>query len=250
MMVRRERPSLVLLSPYGQGLWSPVLTAMSAPPWHLCHELRDADSVHQLALQALAHCPPRFHAAGFCLGGAVAIEMCRLAGDRVQGLALINTSLAPDSGGQGQARRQRIDKLRESSHPDADYVDHAARWLVASGAEGAATAAQDLLAAVPISRSLDHQLALLSRPDPRPILAALRVQMLAISGDHDRVCTPVRPADLPPGAGHAAHLLFGCGHLSPLEQPKAVAGLLGAWLDRVADHHQPSRKGEKHEPTF
>jgi pimeloyl-ACP methyl ester carboxylesterase len=248
----QEKTALVLLSPYGQGLWREVRAAMGADRQSLCLQLGRGDSVFDLAVQALADCPPRFCVAGFCLGGAVAIEICGLAGDRVHGLALINASLAPDGEGQRQARRQRIDKLREKvrggQRPDAAYLDHAARWLVAPGAERAEFRARDILAVVPVARSLVHQKALLSRPDPRPALAAIPTPVLAISGDHDRICPPVKAGDLPSGAAHAAHLLPGCGHLSPLERPEAVAALLGDWLERIENPH-PTRKGEEREPA-
>jgi len=247
-----EQPALVLIAPYGPDLWRAVRTAMTSERQTLCRELGRQNSIPDLAAQVLASCPPRFCLAGFCLGAAVAIEIAGLARERVLGLAVINASLAPDSQTQRVIRRQRIAKLDEKvrhglQYPDVDYVEQTARWLVAPGAARAELRARAMLARVPIAQSLAHQAALLTRPDPRPTLAAELAPVVAISGDHDRICAPIEAADLPQGPIHSAHLLRGCGHLSPLERPETVAMLMNAWLKRI-DSSQ-ANKGQDRELT-
>ena len=57
-----------------------------------------ADTIEELAAEALEHAPPRFALAGLSMGGYVALEIMRQTPERVQGLALLSTSARPHLG--------------------------------------------------------------------------------------------------------------------------------------------------------
>lgn len=250
MTQAEHKVPLVYLAPYGPDFWREAVAASRPGRLRLCLSLGDDSDIRGLARKALQQCPPRFCIAGFCLAGAVAIEMLQCAGDRMCGVALVNASVEPDSRAQREARTERIVKLRARAqagleYPDVSYIRHAARWLVAPQAAGAEERAAEVLAAVPAHRSLAHQLALLSRPDFRATLRAGSVPMLAVSGAHDRLCRPITVNDLSADARHSTYLLERCGHLSPLERPRTLARILEAWLERVDAFEEKKERSDE-----
>jgi len=77
-----------------------------------------------------------------------------------------------------------------------------------------------------------QQTAIMGRIDSRPTLPQIACRTLVVGGVDDLITPPdvMRElADLIPGA--TLHLLPACGHLSTMEEPEAVTGLMGAWLD-------------------
>src|SRR3954451_10055400 len=70
------------------------------------------DGLSELAQTVLAEAAPSFALAGFSLGGYVAQEIARQAPDRIERLALIDTSVRPDSPERAAARRSLIATAR------------------------------------------------------------------------------------------------------------------------------------------
>src|SRR5690348_15387521 len=68
-------------------------------------DLTRHDSVAAMAEAALADAPPRFALAGLSMGGYVAHEIMRRAPERVERLALLDTSARADSDEQRARRR-------------------------------------------------------------------------------------------------------------------------------------------------
>ncbi|MBA2510439.1 MAG: alpha/beta hydrolase, partial [Rubrobacteraceae bacterium] len=67
------------------------------------------DSVEGMARGVLETAPERFALAGLSMGGYVALEVMRRAPDRVEALALLDTSARPDTPGQTEARLALIE---------------------------------------------------------------------------------------------------------------------------------------------
>jgi pimeloyl-ACP methyl ester carboxylesterase len=80
-------------------------------------------------------------------------------------------------------------------------------------------------------RFVREQRAAMARPDGRPALAAARVPVLAIGSYGDRIVAPTRSekiAEIAPDAKLV--MLDRSGHLSPLDEPQAVAAATRRWL--------------------
>lgn len=233
-----SRRGLVLLAPYGARLWSQILPALERIAEVVVVEPGDDTDLALAAGRVLRDAPARFHVAGFCLGGHVAMEICRQAPERVSGLAMLNACLDPDSPTQHRVREERIAKLRtkalEMDLPDEAYVHHAAQWLVSPGAccdDLLMTRVRELLAEIPLSRSLAQQQLMLSRQDNRSCLPAVAAPVLVVGADYDRLCPPDRLEETRRCAPRARlGILADCGHLSPLEKPAELGALLTEWL--------------------
>ena len=75
------------------------------------------DSVEAIAGRTLADAPERFALAGLSMGGYVAMEIMRQAPERVEKLALLDTSARPDTE-ESKANRERLIGLAESARFD------------------------------------------------------------------------------------------------------------------------------------
>jgi len=232
---------LVLLAPYGNALWGDLLSDRANGVPAICSDLSEGDRFDRMAEGVLAAAPDRFHLAGFCMGGSVALEILRRAPDRVQGLALINASVAPDSAAQAHARRERMERLRQkqlvASFPDAFYLSHAAEWMLSPKGRGSpelVARVRSLLAETPLAQSLNQQRAMATRADHRALLRTLRTSVLVVGGLDDRVCEPQRSIEIARSApGAEIHLLDNCGHLAPIERPDALTTLMMRWIGRA-----------------
>jgi pimeloyl-ACP methyl ester carboxylesterase len=83
----------------------------------------------------------------------------------------------------------------------------------------------------------------ISRPDSRPLLGAIEVPTLVLVGDSDPL-TPL-PCSLEIASavrGARLKVVAGCGHLSPIEQPRDVTEALVEWItDGLKDRRRADR---------
>lgn len=229
-------PAPILLVP---GLLSsPRLYAEQIPelwrhgPVTIADNTRD-DGVEAIARRILAAAPPRFALAGLSMGGYIALAIMRLAPERVERLALLDTAATPDTPEQGERRRAQIALARGGRfheipdqlfprlvHP-ARVDDDALRTVVRQMADETGPEA-----------FVRQQTANLTRLDSRPGLAAIRCPTLVLVGDADEITPPARTAELAEGiAGARVVTVSECGHLSSLERPGEVTRALVEWLE-------------------
>ncbi len=191
------------------------------------------DSMEEIARQILAAAPPRFALVGLSMGGYLSFEIMRQAADRVPRLALLDTTARADMPEQSERRRAQIAVVRDGRFgeiPDSQFPvwvhparahDEALRRIVRLMAEETGAEA-----------FIRQQTALLSRPDSRPGLAAIRCPTLVLVGDADQATPPDRAAEIAEGiAGARLVTVPGCGHLSTLERPAEVTRALLEWLE-------------------
>lgn len=180
----------------------------------------------------------RFAVAGHSMGGRVALEVCRQAPERVQGLALLDTGCAPLAGGDhGQGERQgrmallaqaRAEGMRAMGRVWARGMVHPDR-LESPVFE----AILDMLERSDPDRFEAQIEALLNRPDARPLLPQITCPTLLLCGREDAWSPPARHEEMQaaiPGA--TLEIVAHCGHMCTMEQPQAVSAALSRWLQR------------------
>jgi pimeloyl-ACP methyl ester carboxylesterase len=80
---------------------------------------------------------------------------------------------------------------------------------------------------------LRQQKAIMTRPDVRPVLAAITCPTLVLVGDGDELTPPPLSREIAAGiAGSRLVVVADCGHLSTMERPDAVNGALTEWMAR------------------
>ena len=200
-------------------------------PVTIADHTRD-DSMSGIARRILATAPPRFALVGLSMGGYTAFEIMRQAPERVERLALLDTTARPDAPEQTErrkaqialARSGRLSEVVEQLFPlfvhSSRTDDEALKALVLEMAEEAGAEA--------FSR---QQTAIMTRPDSRPNLPDIACPTLVLVGDGDRLTPPDRAEEMASlVSGSRLVVVPTCGHLSALEQPRVVTDALDDWL--------------------
>jgi pimeloyl-ACP methyl ester carboxylesterase len=213
--------------------YAPVIPALwKFGPVMVADHTRD-DSVAAIARRVLAAAPPRFALAGHSMGGYIALEVMRQAGERVAKLALLDTAARADTPEQTERRRQQI-ALAAGGRMKA-VVDLQFPNLVhpSRRADEALRRACDLMAEETGAEAfVRQQTAIIGRPDSRPSLAAVRCPTLVLVGEQDAVTPPERSQEMAAAiAGARLVVVPECGHMCALEQPERVTQELVRWLD-------------------
>ena len=193
---------------------------------------RDQNSLGAMAETLLAEAPPRFTLVGLSLGGYLAFEVMRRASDRVERLALFDTTASADTEARRAGRLADITKV-ETSGIEALVPELPGRWLLPAhrGRPDLVALMEDMARSVGARGQRNQQLAMLGRPDSHAVLATVRVPTLVLCGEQDLV-TPVADhvAIAERIAGSSFERIADCGHLSTIEQPDAVTSVLSQWL--------------------
>lgn len=176
--------------------------------------------------------------AGHSMGGRVALEMARLAPQRVRRLALLDTGIDPLAAGQaGEHERTkrlallqlaREQGMRAMGRQWAQGMVHASRWNSPLFAH-----ILDMIERQTPAIFAAQLQALLTRPDARGLLEQLRCPTLLACGRQDAWSPLSRHEEmhaLLPGSRLA--VVEDSGHMSPMEQPAAVSQALLEWMQQ------------------
>jgi pimeloyl-ACP methyl ester carboxylesterase len=192
-------------------------------------------SISAMAEHVLAVAPESFAVAGHSMGGRVALEVLRLAPQRVTGLALLNTGVHAVRDGEPQSRG-RLLRLAY----DHGMATLAAEWLppmMAGGASRAVELMPRLMSMVErhTADSYAGQVhAMLNRPDALSVLSTIAVPTLLLSGTEDSWSPVSQHQTMRRRIPHATLFeIHGAGHMAPVERPDAVAVALREWLAKI-----------------
>jgi pimeloyl-ACP methyl ester carboxylesterase len=218
-------------------VWSAQLAAL-----HDQHEITvidhaERDSLVEMAQAVLQQAPNRFALAGHSMGGRVALQIMRLAPERVARLALLDTGYearATGSAGADEAskryalieiaegqgmRAMAVQWARGMVHPDRLVDDQFMNRMY------------DMIAKKTLSQFVAQIRALLNRPNAADVLASIRCPTLVLCGRQDTWSPWSRHVDMVERIANSALIgIDRCGHMSPMEQPDAVNAALIDWL--------------------
>lgn len=164
---------------------------------------------------------------GFSMGGYTALEMLAHPGRMVNGLGLLDTSARPESA-EGRVTRERtIAAIAKNFERVVDGV-------LQFGTAAATQAQPDLMQAIrqvmvdagAEAASRQNQ-AIMARADSLALLKTLSMPVVVMCGREDRITPPElssEMASLIPGG--RLEWIENAGHMTPMEQPARVAGLL------------------------
>lgn len=180
---------------------------------------------------------PLLSVVGHSMGGRVALEMARLAPERIARIALLDTGYQARASGVGgdTERRERLALLQLAREQGMRAMGQ--RWAkgMVLPAHIDAPVFEEIL--VMIERKtpavFEAQIqALLNRPDAAPVLQALRCPALLLCGRHDAWSPLARHQEMQALLPHAELVVVeDAGHMTTMEQPDAVCVALQRWLE-------------------
>jgi pimeloyl-ACP methyl ester carboxylesterase len=192
-----------------------------------------AATMTELALLALAAAPERFALAGLSMGGIVAMEMVRLAPERVVRLALLDTNPLAEDEARRALRGPQMDNVLAGGLAKVIRDEMKPNYLADSPnkiriLELCMDMALDLGPEVFVRQSL----ALRDRPDQTETLRSYRGQSLVLCGESDALC-PVERHEVMHGLLQNSRLeiIEGAAHMPTLESPKETTAALRRWLE-------------------
>jgi pimeloyl-ACP methyl ester carboxylesterase len=192
---------------------------------------RDADMAG-IAKRILADAPQRFALAGLSMGGYVALAMMRLAPERIERLALLDTSARPDNPEQ-KAGREKFIAMAEAGKLDEIVETLIPRFIHRDRAndEALKREVRKMAEETGAEAFVRETKAIMSRADSRPLLKDIRCPTLVLVGEGDELTPPELAKEIAAGiAGAKLTVVPECGHLSTMEKPEAVNAALSAWL--------------------
>ena len=223
------------------AVWAPQVAALQGqarcvvPAWGL------RDSLTAMAQQVLAEAPTeRFSLAGHSMGGRVALELMRLAPQRVERLALLDTGTHPlaagEAGEKERAGRMALLKVAQTQGMRA-MAQEWAKGMVHPDRIGGPVF-DEVLAMFDRGSAAQYAAqihALLTRPDAAPLLPGITCPTLVLTGRQDAWSGPAQHEAMAAAIPNAQLVIVeDSGHMTTLEQPQAVSAALADWLRRPA----------------
>lgn len=215
-------------------LWDDVRPALSELGTLHFGDLTHDRTFEAMADRVLAAAPERFALVGFSMGGFVAREIALKAPDRVERLALLNSSARGDDaeqarrkaglaqaaaarGFRGLSRHSVLSSLHPERRSDERIVTKIREMADRIGKEG-----------------FVNQIGVLRR-DGHGALERISCPTLVVWCRQDELRSLAEAEELAHGIpGATLEIVEECGHMLPLEAPDETVGLLRAWL-RDAD---------------
>jgi pimeloyl-ACP methyl ester carboxylesterase len=237
------RPTLVLLPGLmcDAAAWAAQVEALSATHDCIVPHYGTLDSLAGMAARVLREAPPGpLAVAGHSMGGRIAFEMWAQAPQRIERLALLDTSYHPLPEGE-DGERERVGRyalleiarsrgLRPMAREWARgmvHVSHLDTPLF--------EAVLDMFERSSVAAFAAQIEALLARRDATALLATITVPTLVLCGQDDAWSPPSRHAFMHERiAGSTLAVIERCGHMSTMESPAAVTDALRDWLARPA----------------
>ena len=222
-----------------EAVWTPLLGSLAAACDCRIVDHGLANDLSAMAQNVLDHAPAHFYVAGHSMGGRVALEVYRLAPQRVKGMLLMDTGHTPLPAGQaGLDERAKRQVLLDLAHQKGLRA-MASEWVKGMVAPSRLTDAQlieDILLMFERKTPavFERQIqALLNRPDGSETLQAARCRVALMCGELD-AWTPVSQheemAALLRG-NPCVQVIKGAGHMCTMEAPMAVASALLEWIE-------------------
>ena len=202
------------------------------------YDVRVADvtrdsSITGMAERTLDESPERVSVAGHSMGARVALEMARIAPDRIDRLALLDTGVHP------RRENEHVNRLALVALGESEGMPAVAEaWLPPMirdwDGEESAGLRRTLTAMVERMTPRIHRAqiqALLDRPDAEAVLGDLTCPVLVGVGDSDAWSPPEQHREIAARIADARFVEFpDSGHFAPIEAPEAVTAALAEWM--------------------
>jgi pimeloyl-ACP methyl ester carboxylesterase len=215
-----------------EALWRHQIDNLADVADIIVGDTRSDDDIHAMAERVLAAAPERFSLAGLSMGGYCAFEILSYAPERIERLALLDTTARADDPDRMAWRRNFLDSASGGDFAAIKRQSLEAYIHPSRHDDPSLMAAFDAMAErVGLDTYIRQQEAIMSRQDRRYLLGDINVPTIVICGREDlapplpwneEIAREIPDADL--------HVVERAGHLTPMERPVEVTGILRDWL--------------------
>lgn len=227
------RPSLVFLPGFmcDRRLFQPQADALGLERSIITHVTANR-TIGEMAEAVLQSSPPRFALAGLSMGGIVALDIIARAPERVERLALMDTTPLADAADNYKVRTRQIADVHAGRLDDIMRDELKPAYLAPGPRKSAVLdlcmkMARDLGPDVFEAQSL----ALRDRGGLEHVLPTIDVPTLVLCGAQDRLCPPDRHVQMHQAIPNSTLVqIEGAGHLPTLEQPEQTIAALKHWI--------------------
>ena len=220
-------------------VWAPQLPSLSATHDCLVMDYGLRSTLSDMARQVLEVAPTgTFALAGHSMGGRVALEVMRLAPQRVSHLALLDTGISALAVGEPGAKEKAGRLALVALAKEQGMRVMGRQWLpnmVHPDVLGTALfdSILDMLERSSPAQFAAQIQALLARPDATVVLPTISGPTLVLTGEQDLWSPPAQHAAIARAIGGAVLEVIGhSGHMTTMEQPEAVTNAMVRWLQR------------------
>ncbi|EIM29491.1 alpha/beta fold hydrolase [Microvirga lotononidis] len=215
-------------------LFAPQIAALSTGCTIVVADNAQDDSIAAMAGRLLRDVPGTFALAGLSMGGYIAMEVMRLAPERVERLALLDTSARPDTPEASRDRERlialaeagRLDEIHSALWPRLVHPDHRNDRDLQDALVG-------MMRETGAEAYIRQQRAIMARADSRPSLPGIEIPTLVLVGEGDSITPPEIAREMAEMIEWASLVVVpDAGHMSTLEQPDRVIQAMQLWLSR------------------
>lgn len=215
-----------------EELWEKQTVAMNQRYATFVADCRDHSNLEAMARGVLQQIRGKFSVVGFSMGGYVALEVMRMAPQRVRRLALIDTKARADNDDQKKRRKDLLDLAKKGKFKGVtphlmSSLIHRDRMEDEPLKNAIYAMAEDL----GFEGFVNHQSAILQRESHLPLLPDISAPTTIVCGRQDEV-TPLDCSEEMHSLirGSEMHVIEDCGHMSPMEHPHRVNEILLNWM--------------------
>ena len=180
---------------------------------------------------------------GHSMGGRVALEVFRLAPERVRRLALASTGV--HSLGEGEPAKRRALQAVGHEQGFGALVDSWLPPMVAEPNRSRPSYGEMRQMCIEAGQAMfDAQInAQLTRPEQRSLLPRIECPTLVITGELDAWSPPAQHELIAAAIPNSTLVIVeGAGHMLPLEAPEPLNDAIAAWLGHPADNRNPTNQ--------
>lgn len=231
------KPSILLLPGLlcDDALWAHQIESLSGQYNCLVADMTQDDTMRGMAARAIAGMPERFAVAGLSMGGYCALEIMRQVPDRVERLALLDTSARADMPDRIEKRRALIERVRDGAF-ETVIAEHFQHFVHPSRLDDVAIMSTIRKSALNVGSDayMRQQTAIISRADSLALLPEIKCPTLVLCGAEDALTPPPLHDEMAAGIPGADLVKIPhSGHLPTLEQPDHVNAALMNWMERT-----------------
>lgn len=233
------KPTLMLLPGLmcDYTVWKHQMAALSEAWDCIVVDYEDDNSLVTMARRVLDQAPVSFTMAGHSMGGRVALEVMRLAPEKVQRLALLDTGYAGLAVGDAGEKEVAGRMARVKTANEQGVTAMARDWvtgMVHPDRLNDTALINDIVTMFNRKSPaiFEAQIkALIERPDATSVLSDIDCPTTFIVGRQDAWSTPEQHQAMADNVRHSRlEIIENAGHMSTMEQPGAMTKVFWQWL--------------------